>query len=331
MESLPIAPHLRDEGSVSGIMRTVPLAALPALIWSVYAFGWRVPLICLLTVGAALSAEALCCRFLLKRPLPGDGSAAVSGLIVAMLLPPAVPLPLAALAAALAVGVKWAFGGLGKNPVNPALTALGILYPFCRSGLTAYTRPFAPLPPFRAFFTAADLEPLAADPTPLSQIREGRLPQQTWYQLLSGDLPGAMGAVSAMLLLAGGVYLLAARSVSLSVPAAYLAGVAVTSLLAAPEGVDALQFTGVCVLSGSAVFMAFFCVTDPVTAPVTRWGRPVYGLLAGVLSFVLCRLTGDLFGAAYAVLIANLAARPLDFLFRPRPYGGRYFRQFFGK
>ena len=326
MDNLPISPHLRDESSVGGAMRTVMLAALPALIWSVYAFGWRVPVICLLSVGAALAAEALCCRFLLKRPLPNDGSAAVSGLIVAMLLPPAVSLPLAALSAALAVGVKQAFGGLGKNPVNPALTALGILYPFFRKSLTAYTRPFATLPPFRAFFTAADLEALTGAPAPLAQMKEGRLPQQTWYQLLSGDLPGALGAVSAMLLLAGGLYLLATRAVSWRAPAAYLAGVAVTALLTAPAGVSAWESVGVSTLAGSAVFMAFFCVTDPVTSPVTRWGRLVYGLSAGVLSVIFCRLTGDLFGAVYAVLIADLLARPLDFLFRPRPYGRRYFQ-----
>ncbi|MBP5289781.1 MAG: RnfABCDGE type electron transport complex subunit D [Clostridia bacterium] len=326
MENTVRAPHIREEGSFGRMVQNVFVALLPALIWGVYCFGWRVLLVLSVTAAAALAGENIICRFLLRTAPRRDGSTALSGVLLGALLPPAVSLPLAALGGILAAGVKLAFGGLGKNPVNPALTAGGLLYLVFSDGLTAYTAPFLDLPVFRAYFSHEEITRFAGDSAPLAMWKAGKMPTQNWYQLLSGDVPGALGAVSAMLLLAGGLYLLANRIVTFHAPLAFLATVGLTALLQPLEDGTPLEAVGVALLSGGTMLGAFFLLTDPVTAPVTRWGRACFGVIAGLFTALFRSVIGDVFAMVYAILLADLLARPLDFLFRPRPYGGRYFR-----
>lgn len=326
MENRFLSPHTREEGGTFRLIGTTFAALIPALIWSVYCFGWRVLLVTVVAVASALAAEELICRFLRHALASRDGTTALSGMIFALLLPPAVSLPLAALGGILAAGVKCAFGGTGKNPVNPALSAAGLLYPVFSKGLTVYTAPFAELPVFRAFFTRTVIENLTGESAPLAQWKAGKMPTQTWYQLVSGDVPGALGAGSALLLLAGGLYLLANRVVTFHAPLAFLATVALSSLIRPLEDGTPPEGMLVALLSGGTMLGAFFLLTDPVTAPVTRWGRVCFGVVAGLFTVLFRDLTGDIFAMVYAILIANLLARPLDFLFRPRPYGSRRFR-----
>lgn len=315
------APHVREEGSVAGMQFCVMGALLPALIWSVYCFGWRVLVVTLTAMASAVAAEVLICRFLRKKDYRFDGSSALSGMLFAMLLPPAVSLGLAVLGGLLAVGVKEAFGGIGKNPINPALTAALILYlPFAKM-LTGYTRPFAVPSPLHFRYTLEEIAANAGDPTPLTQLKAGQLPSQMWYGLLSGDVPGGIGEGSALLLLAGGLFLFTCRVTTWHAPAGFLVGIALMGLPLAPEGADPWTAMGLALASGGAALGAFFFVTDPVTGPVTRWGKLCYGLLAGVLAALFRFVFGNAYGMALGILLANLAAHPLDVLFRPRPYG----------
>ena len=325
MENRVSSPHIREEGSVLRMVLSVGVALLPVLIWSVYSFGFRVLLVVLVTIAASVAAEEIICR-LIKRAVPvRDGTTALSGLLVASLLPPAASLSLAALGGILAAGIKTAFGGTGKTPVNPALAATGLMYFVFSKGLTVYTAPFADLPVFRAFFTKTEILNHTGESAPLAQWKAGEMPAQSWYQLLSGDVPGALGAGSALLLLAGGLYLLANRIITCHAPFAFLATVALTALIHPLAGASPLEALGVALLSGGTLLGAFFFLTDPVPAPVTRWGRVCYGVIAGLFTALFRDMTGDIFAMVYGILIANLLARPLDFLFCPRPYGGRYF------
>lgn len=319
------SPHLRQDTSFSSLIRSVFIALAPALIWGLYVFGWRVLSVIAVSVGAAVLTEFLVCRFLLKKSVPRDGATALSAVLFAALLPPAVSLFIAALGGALAAGVKMAFGGTGKNPVNPALAAAALLYPVFSGSLTAYTAPFAPLPFWRLFFSPQEIASLTGDAAPLTRWAAEQMPLQGWYALFSGDVPGALGAVSALLLLTGGVYLLIVRAASPAAPLSFLVTLGALALIHPLEGGTPLDALVVALLSGGSFLGAFFLLTDPVTAPVTRWGRILYGVLAGGLTALLRSLTGDLFAMVYAILLANLAARWLDFLCRPRPYGGAPF------
>lgn len=328
MEKSFVSPHVREEGSVKGMIRTTCFALLPALIWSLYCYGWRLLTVIAVTVAAALATEVLVCRFLLRKAVSRDGSTLLSGILLAALLPPSVSLPVAALGGALAAGVKLAFGGLGRNPVNPALSAAGLLYIVFSKALTAYTAPFAKLSPFRPFFSGEEIERFTGDSAPLAQWKAGKMPTQSWYQLLSGDVPGALGAGSALLLLAGGLFLLVNRVIKVRVSLAFLLTVGSMALLQPLENGNMADAVGVALLSGGTMLGAFFLLTDPVTSPVTRWGGVCYGVIAGLFTALFRSLTGDIFAMVYAILIANLLSRPLDYLFRPRPYGGRPLQQF---
>ena len=322
------APHVREENSVLGMYAAVLVALLPALLWSVYCFGWRVLLLTAVAMGSAVACEEIIRRFLRRTQVTRDGASAVSGMLFAALLPPAAPLFLAALGGFLASGIKAAFGGTGKNPVNPALASAGLLYLVYSASLTAYTAPFARLSAFRAFFTPAELASLAGESTPLAQWKAAKMPVQSWYQLLSGDVPGPLGAGSAFLLLAGGLYLLANRVVSRRAPLAFLTTVALTALIQPLKEASLWETVGAALLSGGTMLGAFFFLGDPVTDPVTRPGKVCYGVIAGLLTALFRAMIGNIFAMVFAILIANLLSRPLDFLFRPRPLGVRAFQQF---
>lgn len=317
-----ISPHIRKDTTVSGMMTDVCIALIPALIWGVYVFGLRALVIILLSVVSCLGAEALW-QLLWKKPLAlNDRSALVSGLLLAMILPVAVPLWTVPLGAFIAmIGVKAAFGGLGKNPVNPIVTAKAVLFVLFPLELTRYTLPFESLPALKLNFSKDFLEPFLA-PSTVDSLSE---PTEDLSALITGSTPGCIGEGSALLLLAGILYLMVRGTVTWHVPVSFLSAVAVGSLLIPSEG-NAFLFMLRYLLSGGVILAAGFLATDPVTSPVTRWGRIIYGILCGALTVLARQLTGEE-GILFAILLANLSVWFLDRYLRPRPYGTRFFRR----
>ena len=314
-----VSPHIRKDSSVSGMMLDVVIALIPALVWGIYAFGLRALVIILLSVICFMGFEALW-QFLWKKSftLP-DLSALVSALCFAGLLPVSVPLWVIPLGAFVAmILIKGLFGGLGKNPVNPAVCAKAVLFVLFPLHLTRYTFPFKALPPVGLAFSKSFLDPFLA-PSTLDSLGEESL-----SNLFTGSVPSSIAEGSALLLLAGMIYLFVRGTLTYHIPFTYLSTVFLASFFLPSEGnpfLFALQY----LLSGGVIFAATFLATDPVTSPITRLGKLVYGTLCGIFTVFAREISGGE-GILFAILIANLLVRILDRYLRPRPYGTKRFR-----
>lgn len=298
------SPHIRDKITTGRIMGDVIIALLPALAAGVWQFGWMALWLAAVCAAAAVGAEWLWCA-LSNRPLTiNDGSALVTGVLLAMTLPPSAPLWLAGLGGAAAVVLPKLFcGGLGQNPFNPALTARALLVLLFPLQMVRYE--------------TADAVTSA---TPLHEMAIGGLPQQSVWSLFVGSCPGSAGEISALAILLGGAYLVWRRVISLRIPLAYLGTVAVLTLLF-PRAGTAVEWMLCQLLSGGLMLAAFFMATDYSSSPVTPNGRLLYGVGCGALT-VLFRYVG-IFpeGVTYAVLLMNAAAWTIDRYTAPRRFG----------
>ncbi|MBR3837265.1 MAG: RnfABCDGE type electron transport complex subunit D [Clostridia bacterium] len=313
-------PHIRCEDSTRSMMLDVLIALAPAFLWGFYAFGLRAAAILAISLLSCVGIEAILLFIPGRGGSVSDLSALVTGAVLAAALPVATPLYLVPLGAFFAMGLKALFGGLGKNPVNPALFSLALLYFTFPEKLSRFTRPFDGLPSFS--FTAEELA-AAREPSPLQALLKGDLTQSiTVSQLLTGSVAGGIASSSVLLLLAGLLYLLVRRVVSLHVPVSILIGAFGTALLLAKGSwSERAMLALLTLLSGSLIFLAVFGATDPVTSPITRKSKLLYGLLIGGLTVLLRSRTGALEGGVVAVLLVSLFSRPMDFLGRPRVYG----------
>lgn len=303
---LTSSPHLFDGETVTGMMGAVLVALLPAAALGVYFFGAHALWLMLVCMVSAAASEAGV-QLLRKKPLTvSDGSALVTGLLLAMTLPPATPLGVGVLGSVFAVALaKQLFGGLGTNPFNPALAGRAFLAAAFPVQLTTWN------------VLGGSLATLGADAvssaTPLKLWKA----QQTLTALgplFYGNHLGSVGETSALALLLGAAYLLAKRVIDWRIPAGYLGTVAVLSLVLGQNPLFHL-------LAGGLLLGAFFMATDPVTAPVTPVGRWVFGSGAGVI-LVVIRLYGGLpEGVAYSILIMNGFAPLIGRATAPRRFG----------
>lgn len=325
------------------VMAWVMIALTPATVFGLGLFGWPAIFLFVVTVGTAVAAEVACLR-LAGKPLAtlGDGSAVLSGWILALSLPPWAPWWIGAAGAAIAMVIgKHVFGGLGQNLFNPAMVARVALLISFPLEMTRYVAPrpihSAVAPDFREALAVtfgiggrADLDAVSsasllghaktelARGVPLSDALAGGFDP---WQLFLGNAVGSLGETSALLLLLGGGLLLALRVISWHVPAALLLGVAVPA--AACHALDPERFLPPLThaLAASTVFGALFIATDLVTSPVTRAGQLIYGAGCGALIFVIRTWGGYPEGMAFAVLLMNAATPLIDRWVRPRVYG----------
>lgn len=292
------APHIRRDKTTRTIMADVLIALVPVMAFSIWLFGMDAAWLLLVTMAAASLAEWAC---LALRREKGyfDGSALVTGALLALSLPAGTALWAAALAGAFAtVVVKQLFGGIGHNLFNPAMAGRALL--------------MLAIPQTMTGFAALDATSSA---TPLATLDKNSL-----SSMLVGLENGSMGETSALLLILGGAYLYLRGTIRLRLPLTYLGAFAL--LVWALGG--AYPFTGPVVahvLSGSVMMGAFFIITDYTTKPTTALGEILYGLGAGALTALL-RLYGPWpEGVCFAVLLMNLAAPVIEYLTRPRVYG----------
>ena len=308
------SPHIRGKETTARIMADVLLALMPALVVGICVQGLRALAVTLVTMVACLAGEALMQCSLKRSFTLFDGSAAVTGLLLAMTLPASVPYWVAAVGGLFAVAVAKALcGGLGQNVFNPALAARALLmlvFPVYLIRFPAVGQP-APL------LGAADVVTAA---TPLHAMQMPVLPQTTLVDLLIGRSGGTIGEVSALALMLGGVYLLARKVISLRIPAAYLGTVALLTLVFHKTDAPLLWML-YSLVSGGLLLGAIFMATDYATSPVTPWGQILYGVGCGILTVVF-RYTG-LFpeGVTYAILLMNAAVWMLDRYTAPRRFG----------
>ena len=300
------SPHIRGNFSTRRIMLDVVLALLPALCVGIAVLGWRSLVVTLISVAAAVGAEWLYSVLTKSRNTTIDGSAMVTGLLLAMTLPHTVPYWMAAVGGIFAIiVVKMLCGGLGQNIFNPALTARAFLMLIFPVGLTRYVGVDG--------VTAA---------TPLHHMVMPALPEQTIMQMFLGSInrPGSIGEISALALLIGGAYLVYRKVISVRIPAAYIGTVAVLALVTCKTGTP-LEWMAYQLLSGGLLLGAIFMATDYATSPATPVGQYVYGVGCGCLT-VFFRYFG-LFpeGVTYAILIMNALVWLIDRHTAPRRFG----------
>ena len=297
-----IFPHVKGTMTTAGMMRMMLLALLPAEIFGVLHFGPRVLLHLLICVVTCTLTEFTIEAFRDKPLTVADGSAMVTGGLLALMLPVNAPLWLGALGGIFAIGViKMPFGGLGKNRLNPALSGYCLLF----LAFPKYMKDYS----FGSF----------SSQTLLGQLLSGQTVDP--YPMLWGNTNGSIGTVSSAMLLLGAVLLLAFGIIHLRIPAAIGLSFLITLFLGAGKGFDQLYFTTQ-FLGGGLILGAFFVATDSVTSPITRKGQIWYGVLIGVMTAAL-RLAGIEEGMVYAILVSNLCVPFIEQLTVPKPFGRR--------
>ena len=299
------SPHVHSPMSTRTIMRDVLIALLPALIGSVYFFGFRALMVTLISVASCVFFEWAWCALRKTHNKVYDLSAMVTGVLLAFVCPVTIPYWCVILGAFFAIiVVKQLFGGIGRNFVNPALAARAFMF----SWPALMTSWVAPGPD--AVTTA----------TPLAAMHQGQLPPDSLLDMFLGNIGGCIGETSALLLLIGFAYLLLRRVITPRIPLAFLGTVAVLALLF-PQGNDRLAWCAAQLCSGGVMLDAIFMATDYVTSPVTHLGQVVFGIGCGALTVLIRYFGGYPEGVSYAILVMNCCVVLLDRIGRPKKFG----------
>ena len=307
------SPHVRGNDSTRRIMRDVNIALLPALIFGIVHFGVSAAIVTVVCILTAVVTELAANRFLIRDHRELDGSAVVTGMLLAMTLPSTTPWWVAAIGSVFAIlVVKAMCGGLGQNAFNPALAARALLMLVFPVYLVRYFEP-------QGLLGTADAVTAA---TPLHHMVMPALPEQSLTDMFLGNIPGCIGEVSTLALLVGGAYLVYRRVISLRIPLAYLGTVAVLTLVFHKTD-NAIAWMLYSLMGGGVMLGAIFMATDYATSPVTPVGQVVYGIGCGVLTVVF-RYFG-LFpeGVTYAILIMNGLSWAVDRFTPPVQFGSK--------
>ena len=312
------SPHIQDNSSTRKLMLNVIIALLPCVVASTIIFGARTLLVVGVTVAASVLFEYLYCH-LMKKPSPvGDLSAVVTGMILALNMPVTMPLWIAIVGAFIAIVLmKQLFGGIGMNFANPALVARIVLFTGFASRMTAFVNPPK---------AARTLQIMGVDgassATPL-QV-EGGVGKYPLMDLFMGVHGGVMGETCALAILIGLAWLLITRTITATIPVAYVGSYAVFSFLlnvgelgAADAGMLVLHE----VLAGGLLFGAVFMATDYVTSPFTLKGKIVFGIGLGLITFGIRAFGNMAEGVSYAILLMNLFVPYINDLTRQVPLG----------
>ncbi|MBN2038452.1 MAG: RnfABCDGE type electron transport complex subunit D [Spirochaetes bacterium] len=341
-------PHIKDNQSIKKVMWFVILALLPSNIYAVYLFGLSAFFLLLVSVICALTAETFY-QLLMKKPLTySDGSAVITGLLIAMNVPPEAPLWMAGIGAFFAIIiVKQLFGGLGFNIFNPALAARAFMiasWPVemttkwshfttknvLASGLTNKTG--LPVKLYDAITQATPLSALKEIPDILSRNGVAASADKVYDLLFSadmirslfqGNIGGCLGETSAVLLLLGGIFLLYKRIITWHTPAAFIGTVAVIMFLYySATGFEYPLRAVLFHLFSAGLFLgAFFMATDMVTTPVTAKGMIIFGVGCGIITSVIRLWGGYPEGVSYSILLMNATVPLIDKYTKPKVFG----------
>lgn len=301
-------PQVRTEVDTRRLMCRVILALCPAAGFAGWIFGVHSLLLMLVSIASAVLFEWGWCKLTKKRCSIDDLSAVLTGLLLALTLPPSVPLYLPVIGSFFAiVVVKQLYGGLGKNFLNPALAARAFLLASYAALMGRFPMPTVPV----------DAVSMA---TPLAYLYGGETMPAAYglWELFFGFYPGSMGETAALLLLLGGLFLIVSRVISWRIPVSYLGTVALLALLFGRAGYGRVDFMLYNLLSGGLLLGAFFMATDYVTSPVTPRGQLIYGCGCGALTMLIRAYGGFPEGVTYAILMMNLCAWAIDKLCRRR-------------
>lgn len=304
-------PHLHADSDTRRIMSDVIVALIPAVVLAPWFFGVRAALVIVTAVIAAELAEMVFKSMLGRKPTPIDGSATLTGLLLAMLLPASMPWYYVALGAVVAMGIgKWAFGGLGQNPFNPALVG----YFFLKVSFPGrFAEPVVNMLAQRTADAVTQATPLALyQGLRLGTGKMADVAALSKWQLFWGAKAGALGEVSAAALLLGGLYLLYRRVITWHAPVGFIGTLFVlTGIL---RLVDPSNFVDPTfhVLVGGLMLGAWFMATDPSSTPITRQGRLAFGIGCGVMTTVVRSFGGFPEGVGFSILLMNAFTPAID-------------------
>ena len=296
------SPHIRDRIKSSSIMLMVVIALLPATVFGIWNFrhenAW---IVVVATTASAVLAEYIYEKLMHKPITINDFSAVVTGLLLALNLPPTLPWWMGVLGSVFAiVVVKQLFGGLGQNFMNPALAARCFLLISFTGDMTYFVYDGV---------TGA---------TPLAQLKAGEAVNT--MDMLIGNIRGTIGETSVIAIMIGAMFLLLMGVIDLTIPASYLISFVVFIVIFGGHGLDA-QYITAHLCGGGLMLGAWFMATDYVTSPITTKGRIVYGICMGLLTGLFRLFGGSAEGVSYAIIISNLLVPLIEKVTLPKPFG----------
>jgi electron transport complex protein RnfD len=300
-------------------MYRVILALVPALLVALYYFGWYALRLTLVTVITCMLTEWLIQTFLIKGPMTiNDGSAALTGLLLAFNVPANLPIWMAIVGSVVAIGIgKMAFGGLGKNPFNPALVGRVFMLVSFPTAMTTW-------PQVQPIFDKGFFADAVTGPTPLGLLKESgasSIDQLQFVDMVLGNRGGAFGEICAIALLLGAIYLICRKVIDIATPLSILLTVFVFTgifYLIDPTHYIAPWYH---IVYGGLILGAFFMATDMVTTPMTTKGKILFGFGVGAITVVI-RLWGAYpEGVSFAILIMNAFTPLINKAFKPQVFG----------
>lgn len=298
--SVSSSPHIRAQVTTPNIMFDVAIAMIPASAYGIYQFGIKAALVLLVSVLSCILSEYVFEALMGKPVTISDGSALVTGMILGLNMPPAIPLWIPFLGGLFAIiVVKQLYGGIGQNFMNPALAARCFLLISFAGQMTTFTYHDA-----------------VVSPTPLASLKAGQSVDLT--AMFIGKIPGSMGEVSVIALLIGAAYMLIRKVISIRIPAAYLITFALFVFI---FGRQDLSYVLAHLCGGGVIFGAFFMATDYSSSPITDKGQILFGILLGILTGLFRLFGGSAEGVSYAIIISNILVPLIEEISLPIAFG----------
>jgi Na+-translocating ferredoxin:NAD+ oxidoreductase subunit D len=318
------APHIFGKDTTRSLMLDVIIALSPALVASIYFFGYGAIIVTLTSVVSCLAFEYLIQRFIMKGPVTiSDGSAIVTGLLLAFNVPSNLPVFIIIIGSLVSIGIaKMTFGGLGNNPFNPALVGRVFLLISFPVQMTSWPVPSGFMTGYSDAVTGA---------TPLSVIKEGlrngesvsKLMDQvpSHMQMFYGHMGGSMGEVAAAALLLGLIYMLIRKTITWHIPASVLGSVAIFTAILWLINPDKNADPMFHLLTGGVMLGAIFMATDYVTSPMSYKAMIIYGIGIGVLTVIIRIFGAYPEGVSFAILIMNAFVPLMNKYIKPKRFG----------
>lgn len=294
-------PHIRSKASTSNIMLCVVLALLPAAAFGVYNFGTDALLLILITVAGSVFSEFIFDMICHKKNTIGDFSAVVTGLLLALNLPPSAPWWIGLIGGAFAIiVVKMLFGGLGQNFMNPALGARCFL-----------------LISFTSIMTDFECDAYTGA-TPLAALKAGE--SVNVFDMVVGHTAGTIGETSMIAIIIGACFLILLGIIDLRIPGSYIVSFMIFICIFGGHGID-FDFIAAHLAGGGLMLGAFFMATDYVTRPITIKGQYLYGILLGILTGIFRIFGASAEGVSYAIIIGNILVPLIEKITLPKGFG----------
>ena len=318
------SPHIRSNEDTRSIMLDVIIALMPALIMGIYVFGWRALTVTLVSVAACVVWEWLYRKAMKKTNSIGDLSAVVTGILLAFVCPVQIPYWMIIIGAFFSIVlVKQLYGGIGCNFLNPALAGRAILLASYASVMAGNWVKVGE----KALVVGSNADIVTAA-TPMMLMKgvdaagwETLTSTYTLGDMFIGRIGGSLGEVSSLMLLLGGIYLLLRKVISWQTPVAFIATVAVITLISAPTGVSGVEYMAYNVFGGGLMLGAIFMATDYVTSPMTHKGMIIYGVAIGFRTVVIRLFGAYPEGMSFAIFIMNAFTPLINTYCKPKRFG----------